>query len=149
MVSAPDGRDFLGVDLGTDAVRVCTLEDGVPVVLHETSLQPGSGPRHLALHPHGPFAYVLNELAATITVCRWNAPAGPLEALGEAPVLSETPEGDAYPSGILTSPDGRFVWTATRGTNVLTWFTVDPETGIPVRAGSIEAPAASCVVLDV
>jgi 6-phosphogluconolactonase (cycloisomerase 2 family) len=31
----------------------------------------------------------------------------------------------------------------------VTWFTVDPETGIPARAGSIEAPAASCVVLDV
>ncbi|MDX2536049.1 lactonase family protein [Streptomyces scabiei] len=192
VVPAPGGRHFLGVDLGSDAVRVCTLEDGVPVVLHETALRPGSGPRHLALHPHGPFAYVLNELAASVTVCRWNAPDGPLEALGEIPVLPEAPEGDAYPSGIVTSPDGRFVWTATRGTDVLsvlavedaglrlvatvpcggrwpralahaagrlyvanewsgdvTWFTVDPETGIPVRAGSIEAPAASCVVLDV
>ncbi|WP_435849861.1 lactonase family protein [Streptomyces scabiei] len=191
VVPAPGGRHFLGVDLGTDAVRVCTLEDGVPVVLHETALRPGSGPRHLALHPHGPFAYVLNELAASVTVCRWNAPDGPLEALGEIPVLPEAPEGDAYPSGIVTSPDGRFVWTATRGTDVLsvlavedaglrlvatvpcggrwpralahaagrlyvanersgdvTWFTVDPETGIPVRAGSIEAPAASCVVLE-
>ncbi|MFE7767821.1 lactonase family protein [Streptomyces sp. NPDC057438] len=192
VVSAPDGRHFLSVDLGTDSVRVCALADGVPVVLHETALRPGSGPRHLALHPHRPIALVLNELAATVTVCRWNAPDGPLEAVGETSVLPEAPEGDAYPSGIVTSPDGRFVWTATRGADVLsvlavedaglrlvatvpcgghwpralahaagtlyvanersgdvTWFRVDPETGIPVRGGSIEAPAASCIVLDI
>ncbi|MFE7843319.1 lactonase family protein [Streptomyces sp. NPDC057474] len=191
----PSGRWFLGVDLGADSVRVCALEDGVPVVRHETALRPGSGPRHLAFHPGGPdgsWVYVLNELAPTVTVCRWNASDGLLEALGETPVLQGAPEGDAYPSGVVVSPDGRFVWTATRGTDVLsvlavegdglrlvttvpcgghwpraltyaagqlyvanersgdvTWFTVDPDTGVPARGGSIEAPAASCVVLDV
>ncbi|MEH0528743.1 6-phosphogluconolactonase, cycloisomerase 2 family [Streptomyces sp. 1222.2] len=198
VVPAPDGRHFLGVDLGTDSVRVCAFEDGVPVVLHETALRPGSGPRHLALHPGGPdgqggaSVYVLNELAATVTVCRWKAPDGPLEPLREISVLPQAPAGHAYPSGIAVSPDGRFLWTATRGADVLsvlavedagprlvatvpcgghwpralahaagtlyvanersgdvTWFTVDPETGTPVRGGSIEVPAASCVVLDV
>lgn len=195
VLPAPDGNRFLGVDLGTDSVRVCALEDGVPVVHHETSLRPGSGPRHLAVHPDGSYVYVLNELAPTVTVCRWHAPEGsegPLEALGEVPVLPGAPEGDAYPSGVAVSPDGRFVWTATRGTDVLsvlavegdalrlvttvpcgghwpraltyaagtlyvanersgdvTWFTVDQETGVPTRGGSIEAPAASCVVLNV
>jgi 6-phosphogluconolactonase (cycloisomerase 2 family) len=194
VLPAPDGRRFLAVDLGTDSVRVCALEDGVPVVRHETALRPGSGPRHLAFHPggrDGSYVYVLNELAPTVTVCRWNVPDGPLEVLGEASVLQSAPEGDAYPSGLVVSPDGRFVWTATRGTDVLsvlavaddglrlvttvpcgghwpraltyeagtlyvanersgdvTWFTVDPDTGVPVRGGSIEAPAASCVVLD-
>ncbi|WP_327347648.1 lactonase family protein [Streptomyces europaeiscabiei] len=190
----PGGHRFLAVDLGTDSVRVCGLEDGVPVLHRETALRPGSGPRHLAFHPGGPdgsYVYVLNELAPTVTVCRWNASEGLLEALGEASVLPEAPEGDAYPSGVVVSPDGRFVWTATRGTDVVavlavedaglrlvttvpcgghwpraltyaagtlyvanersgdvTWFTVDPVTGVPARGGSIEAPAASCVVLD-
>ncbi|MFF7387775.1 lactonase family protein [Streptomyces scabiei] len=193
VVPEPSGRRFLAVDLGTDSIRVCALRDGVPVAHHETALRPDSGPRHLALHPGGPdgsYVYVLNELTPTVTVCRWNAPDGPLEPLGETPVLSHAPEGDAYPSGLAVSPDGRFVWTATRGTDVLsvlavegdglrlvttvdcggrwpraltyaagtlyvanersgdvTWFTVDPHTGLPVRAGSIEVPAASCVVL--
>lgn len=133
---------------------------------------------------------MLNELAPTITVCRRNASDGLLEALGEAPVLPGAPRGDAYPSAVVVSPCGRFVWTATRGADVLsvlavegatlrlvttvscgarwpralayaagtlyvanersgdvTWFTVDPDTGVPARAGSVEAPAASCVVL--
>ncbi|MDN3025806.1 lactonase family protein [Streptomyces sp. S.PB5] len=188
----PSGRWAVSVDLGTDSVRVCTLTDGTPVLHHESALRPGSGPRHLAFHPDGTFAYVVNELAPTVTVCRWDATEGLLKPLAEAQVLPGAPSGDAYPSGIVVSPDGRFVWTATRGEDVLstfaveeggerlrlvgtvpcgghwpralaasegylyvanersgdvTWFAVDPGTGLPSRSGAIELAAASCVVI--
>ncbi|MBK3577138.1 lactonase family protein [Streptomyces sp. MBT65] len=186
----PSGRWAVSVDLGTDSVRVCTLEDGRPVLHREIALRPGSGPRHLAFHPDGTLAYVLNELTPTVTVCRWDAGSGSLKPLTETSVLPGAPDGDAaYPSGIVTSPDGRFVWTATRGEDVLsvlavegealrlvgtvpceghwpraltesgghlyvanersgdvTWFAVDPATGVPRRGGAIKVPAASCVV---
>ncbi|MEU4144421.1 lactonase family protein [Streptomyces parvulus] len=185
----PSGRWVVSVDLGTDSVRVCTLKDGVPAVHRETALRPGSGPRHLAFHPDGTRAYVLNELSPTLTVCRWDAAEGALQPLAEVPVMPGVPAGDAFPSGVVVSPDGRFVWTATRGEDVLsvfavepdglrlettvscgghwpreiaqsggflyaanersgdvTWFALDPETGIPRRAGSLAVPAASCVV---
>lgn len=186
----PSGRWFTAVDLGTDTVRVHTLVDGAPAVHRETALRPGSGPRHLAFHPDGERAYVLNELSPTVTVCRWDATEGLLTPVGETPVLPGSPDGDAYPSAVVVSPDGRFVWTATRGEDVIsvlsvdggltlvatvpcggawprdlalhpsgrflyaanehsgdvTWFAVDPETGVPRRNGSVPAPAASCVV---
>ncbi|MFI7347417.1 lactonase family protein [Streptomyces sp. NPDC049936] len=185
----PSGRWAVSVDLGTDSVRVCTLTDGAPAVHRETALRPGSGPRHLAFHPDGSHAYVLNELAPTVTVCRWDTAEGVLQPLAEVPVLTGSPAGDAYPSGVVVSPDGRFVWTATRGEDVLsvlavepdglrltatvpcgghwpreiaesggflyaanersgdvTWFALDPDTGVPRRAGSLAVPAASCVV---
>jgi 6-phosphogluconolactonase (cycloisomerase 2 family) len=188
----PSGRWAVSVDLGTDSVRVCTLDDGQPVLHREIALRPGSGPRHLAFHPDGTHAYVLNELTPTVAVCRWDAENGSLKPLTETPVLPGAPDGDAaYPSGIVASPDGRFVWTATRGEDVLsvfavedeglrlvgtvpcgghwpralteargnlyvanersgdvTWFAVDPATGVPRRGGSIEVTAASCVVFD-
>ncbi|WP_043668879.1 lactonase family protein [Streptomyces xylophagus] len=188
----PSGRWAVGVDLGTDSVRVCTLEDGRPELHREIAMRPGSGPRHLAFHPDGTHAYVLNELTPTVTVCRWNAESGSLKPLTETQVLTGAPAGDAaYPSGIVTSPDGRFVWAATRGEDVLsvlavegeglrlvgtvpcgghwpraiaeaggylyvanersgdvTWFAVDPPTGVPRRGGSIKVTAASCVVFD-
>ncbi|WP_339127859.1 lactonase family protein [Streptomyces sp. f51] len=190
----PGGRWAVSVDLGTDSVRVCALDGGTLTLRRETALRPGSGPRHLAFHPRGGHAYVLNELAPTVTVCRWDGEEGSLRPVGETPVLSGVPDGDPYPSGIAVSPDGRFVWTATRGRDTVsvlgvdasgevltlvaevpcggvwpralaldasgrflyaanersgdvTWFDVDPGTGVPRRAGSIEAPAASCVVL--
>ncbi|MYW21826.1 beta-propeller fold lactonase family protein, partial [Streptomyces sp. SID2955] len=88
------------------------------------TLRPGSGPRHLAFHPDGEHAYVVNELTPTVTVCRWDAAGGSLKPLTEVPVLRDAPAGDAYPSGIVVSPDGRFVWTATRGEDVLSVLAV-------------------------
>ncbi|MFD7130690.1 lactonase family protein [Streptomyces sp. NPDC059894] len=188
----PTGRWAVSVDLGTDSVRVCDLRDGRPLLHREVALRPGSGPRHLAFHPGGSYAYVVNELTPSVTACRWDAPDGSLKPLVEVPVLPDAPAVDAYPSGIAVSPDGRFVWTATRGADVLsvfavegegealrligtvpcgghwpralavsagflyvanersgdvTWFALDPSTGLPRRAGSIEVAAASCVVL--
>lgn len=188
----PTGRWAVSVDLGTDSVRVCELRDGGPVLHREIALRPGSGPRHLAFHPGGSYAYVVNELTPTLTVCRWDAPDGSLKPLTEVALLPAVPTGDAYPSGIAVASDGRFVWTATRGEDVLsvfavggegeelrlvgtvpcaghwpralaeadgflyvanersgdvTWFALDPATGLPRRAGSIEVTAASCVVL--
>jgi 6-phosphogluconolactonase (cycloisomerase 2 family) len=189
---APSGGWLVSVDLGTDSVRVCTLDGGRPVLRREIALRPGSGPRHLAFHPSGRFAYVVNELSPTVTVCRWDAADGTLVPLTETQVLPAAPAGDAYPSGIAVAPDGRFVWTATRGEDVLsvfaadaggqtlrlvgtvpcgghwpraithadgvlyvanersgdvTWFAVDPVTGLPRRTGAIDVPAASCVVV--
>ncbi|CAM5594607.1 Lactonase family protein OS=Streptomyces fumanus OX=67302 GN=GCM10018772_67090 PE=3 SV=1 [Streptomyces fumanus] len=184
----PSGRWAVSVDLGTDSVRVCALADGALTVHREIALRPGSGPRHLAFHPDGTRAYVVNELAPTVTVCRWDAPDGVLRPLTEIPVLPGTPSGDVFPSGIVASADGRFVWTATRGADLLTvfavegetlrpagtvpcgghwpadrvrrlyvanersgnvtWFTTDPATGTPRRAGVLRVPAASCVVFD-
>ncbi|QIY58819.1 lactonase family protein [Streptomyces sp. RPA4-5] len=192
----PGGRWLLSVDLGTDSVRSCALGagDGALTVHTEAGLRPGSGPRHLAFHPRGDHAYVINELDPTVTVCRWDADRGVLTPLGETRLL---PDGAAtegtFPSELVISRDGRFAWAANRGHDSLsvlslgasgdtatlvttvpcgghwprdlvlhpdgrhlytanersgdvTWFTVDPATGIPARAGSVEAPAASCVV---
>ncbi|WP_432152454.1 lactonase family protein [Streptomyces sp. bgisy029] len=129
----PSGRWVLSVDLGTDSVRVNALDPATGALEPhgETALRPGTGPRHLAFHPSGRYAYVLNELVPALTVCRWDAEAGRMEPLGEVPVL---PEGDpdgavrAYPSEVVVAHDGRFLWTATRGHDSISVLTLD-ETG--------------------
>lgn len=87
----PGGRWLLSVDLGTDSVRTCALGsgDGALTVHAEAVLRPGSGPRHLAFHPRGDRAYVVNELDPTVTVCRWDADRGVLTPLGR-PASSRT-----------------------------------------------------------
>ncbi|MYT27271.1 lactonase family protein [Streptomyces sp. MspMP-M5] len=193
----PAGRWLLSVDLGTDAVRVCTLDPatGTLTVRHETPLRPGGGPRHLAFHPGGDLVCVVNELAPTLTLCRWDADRGTLTPLGETPLLPDgaAPTGPTFPSALVLSHDGRFAWAANRGHDSIavlsldaaagtaelvttvpcgghwprdlalhpdgrhlyaanersgdvTWFTLDPATGVPVRGGSVAAPAVSCVV---
>lgn len=194
----PSGNWVLSVDLGTDSVRICALDTTTGALrLHgETALRPGTGPRHLAFHPAGGHAYVLNELEPTVTTCRWNAAVGVLEPVGETsvlPVAAEDDDAATYPSEIVVSHDGRFLWTANRGHDSIsvlaldatgekpalvttvgcgghwprdlaldptgrrlyaanersgdvTWFDIDPETGVPHRAGALDAPAASCVI---
>ncbi|MGW1219840.1 lactonase family protein, partial [Streptomyces californicus] len=85
VLADPSGTWVVGVDLGTDAVRVCALDPATgSLTLHgETALRPGTGPRHLAFHPSGSLAYVLGELEPVLTVCRWDAAAGRLDVLGE------------------------------------------------------------------
>ncbi|MFH8591045.1 lactonase family protein [Streptomyces rimosus] len=202
VVPDPTGRWLLSVDLGTDSVRICELPtaDGELVVRHEVPLRPGSGPRHLAFHPRGGHAYVINELASTVTPCRWDAITGTLTPLTETAVLppdaSADEDGkaaDNYPSELVVSQDGHFAWAANRGHDSIsvlaidpsaegislvttvpcgghwprdlalhpggrhlyaanersgdvTWFAIDTRTGVPERRGSIEVPAASCVV---
>nr|WP_308800185.1 lactonase family protein [Streptomyces sp. UH6] len=124
----PGGRWAVSVDLGTDSVRVCAVEEDGLRLHREVKLRPGSGPRHLAFHPDGDRAYVLNELTPTVTVCRWKTSEGLLEPLCELGVLEGAAEGDAYPSGVVASDDGRFVWTATRGADLISVFAVDGET---------------------
>ncbi|MGW7454137.1 lactonase family protein [Streptomyces sp. NPDC054787] len=194
----PSGRWVLGVDLGTDSVRVYTPDPaGGPLsVRAETPLRAGSGPREVAFHPRGDVAYVIHELEPQLTVCRWDAGSGRLEPTGEVALGSAAaaPDTREYPSVALASGDGRFVWAAIRGSNLVvtlsledgpekpritevvncggqwprhlaagpsgrhlyvtnewsgdvTWFDIDPASGRLHLAGTLDVPAAACVVL--
>ncbi|WP_306317345.1 MULTISPECIES: lactonase family protein [unclassified Streptomyces] len=143
----PSGNWALAVDLGTDSVRTYAKAPGADSGLlphHETALRPGSGPRHLAFHPSGSVAYVLNELAPTLTVCAWDATIGTLKPLLEIPVLTAdtTSTGDAYPSALVVAPDGRFLWTATRGADLISLFTLDPTGEEPTLHGTVPCGGA-------
>ncbi|HZG03841.1 MAG TPA: lactonase family protein [Streptomyces sp.] len=196
VVADASWRWLLAVDLGTDSVWIYRLDHtgAAPLPHGRTPLRPGSGPRHLAFHPRGERAYVINELESTVTVCRWDRGTGTLEPVGEVSTLpGDAGAGENYPSELVVSVDGRWAWAANRGHDSIavlaldpgsdgmelvttvpcgghwprdlaldpagrrlyaanersgdvTWFDLDPDTGVPHRAGSIEAPAATCVV---
>lgn len=137
----PSGRWVLSVDLGTDSVRVCALDpaSGELQPHTETALRAGTGPRHLAFHPDGAVAYVLHELEPQLTVCRWNAAAGQLEPVAEVPIASAGLSGAVrpYPSAVVVSRDGRFVWTAIRGADTIATLSL---------AGGAEKPELTGVV---
>ncbi|MEU4353188.1 lactonase family protein [Streptomyces virginiae] len=120
----PSGRWVLSVDLGTDSVRVCAPDPaGGPLrVRTETPLRPGSGPREVVFHPRGDVAYVVHELEPQVTVCRWDAGSGSLYPTGEVALGSGDDAADAreYPSVVLVPGDGRCVWAAIRGSNLIT-----------------------------
>jgi len=62
----PDGR-VLTTDLGHDTVRVWRADGASLVLVAETVLPFGSGPRHMALHPSG-HVYVVTEYSIEVVV---------------------------------------------------------------------------------
>lgn len=121
----PSGRWLLAVDLGTDSVWVSEIGAGDLRPHCEIPLRAGSGPRHLRFSPDGTRAYLVNELAPTLTVCRWDAGAGDLQPLGETPLVPSGTTGEAFPSEVVVSADGRTAWAAVRGADSIAVLSLD------------------------
>ncbi|RIQ18985.1 lactonase family protein [Jiangella rhizosphaerae] len=132
---APDGTVRV-TDLGADAVRAFRLRHGRLVPGPVTPARPGSGPRHLAEHPDGRL-FVANELDSTVSVFVATA-AGDLRERATMPATIAPPRERSYPSEIVVSPDGRFVYVANRGANTVTTFGVTAGALEPVAETGVE-----------
>lgn len=111
----PSGQRVLATDLGSDRINVFTMELGSVTLSARTALPPGSGPRHLALHPDGGLLYVVNELNATVACLGYDAQAGrilPLRHTTPATPPGFTGAGNA--AALLMHPTGRFLYVSTR-----------------------------------
>lgn len=110
IVTDPVRGHVLAADLGTDTVYRYRLEEatGRLSLDDEIRLAPGSGPRHIVLRDR--YAYVVTELASTVTVLDLTAPA----VLADVATHVDDGRGPSYPSAIRQSPDGRFLYVANR-----------------------------------
>ncbi|MEU0850479.1 lactonase family protein [Streptomyces flaveolus] len=124
VVTGPDGRHVLAVDLGTDTVYTYRLDESAGT-LREVSrarTRPGAGPRHLTFHPGGRYAYLANEVDNTVAVCAYDPDTGRL-TIGEARSTG-TGRGTNYPAQFLVTADGSYAYLANRGHNSLTRYAV-------------------------
>src|SRR5438067_5699694 len=68
---SPDNRFAFVDDLGLDELLVYRFDSSkgslTPNIPPFVNLDPGSGPRHFALHPSGKFGYVVAEMASAVT----------------------------------------------------------------------------------
>ncbi|KNB53828.1 lactonase family protein [Streptomyces caatingaensis] len=127
------------------AVTVCRWDAvaGALEPLEEVRVVPpgAAGPTYPStpvISPDGRFLWTANRGDDTLSVLA-------LDADGGRPELRATVDcGGRWPRH-LALHDGRLYAANERSGNV-TWFTVEPETGVPRKAGTIEVTAASCVV---
>src|SRR5262249_15418903 len=81
---SPDNQFVLFADRALDQVFTYRIDAGgklPPGTPPFPKVDPGSGPRHMAFHPKGKFAYVCNEIAATVTVFAYDSRTGSLKEL--------------------------------------------------------------------
>jgi 6-phosphogluconolactonase len=129
VLTDPGGRYVLAVDLGNDSVYTYRL-DTTAGTLHQVSrarTRPGAGPRHLAFHPSGRFAYLANELDDTVVVCAYDPATGRLTpGTPQATVPPGTPLPQRnYPAEVVVSADGRHVYLSNRGHDSIARFAVE------------------------
>jgi 6-phosphogluconolactonase len=88
---------------------------------------PGSGPRHVAFHPNGRLAYVINEQTLTITGYAFDAATGHLTArqtVSTLPAGAHPGPGDST-AEIHVHPSGRFLYGSNRGYDSIAIYRLD------------------------
>ncbi|WP_300753604.1 lactonase family protein [Janthinobacterium sp.] len=87
----------------------------------------GAGPRHIAFHPEGNFAFAANELDSTITTYAYDRDTGKLSALQIVPSVADRHIGNNTAAEIAVSGDGRFVYCSNRGADTIGVFFFDQQ----------------------
>ncbi len=132
---SPDNRFAFAADLGLDRILVYRLaaSEGriTPNDPAYAALTPGSGPRHFAFHPNGGSAFVINEMACTLTAFRYDAARG---VLTETQTISTLPPGETKrpefsTAEVVVHPAGGFVYGSNRGHHSIVVFAVEPGSG--------------------
>jgi 6-phosphogluconolactonase len=135
-------------DLGLDKVFVYRFDAAkgtlTPNEPPSVSVAPGAGPRHFAFHPNGKNAYVINELASTVTACHYDGDRGILEPLQTISTLPKDFKGSNTTAEVQVHPSGKFLYGSNRGHNSIAVFAIDPTTGklsaVGHQSGGIKEP---------
>ncbi|RIQ11296.1 lactonase family protein [Jiangella rhizosphaerae] len=121
IVTDPVRGHVLAADLGTDTVYRYVLDEdtGRLSPVDEIPVAPGAGPRHLVIRDR--YAYVVTELASTVTVIDLTAP----EVVADVATHVDDGRGPSHPSAIRLGADGRFLYVANRFVDDIAVLSVD------------------------
>ncbi|MGB5943700.1 MAG: lactonase family protein [Leeuwenhoekiella sp.] len=122
----PSGTYLYAADLGIDEVLA------YPVISHEAlgdahialQLNPGDGPRHIAINPTGHLVFIINELSSTVVSAKLDSQNGIFKQIDRQSTLPENFDGKNACADIHLSSDGRYLYASNRGHNSIAVFAV-------------------------
>ncbi len=118
------GSDYVA-QLTFDAATGTLTPNGMPRV----ATAAGAGPRHLAFHPGGKLAYLINENDSTITAYRLDLATGRLSAIETQSTLPQGATGANTGADVWVHPSGKLVYGSNRGDDSIVVFAIDEATG--------------------
>lgn len=127
----PNGKQLLVADLGTDKIHIydINLSNAIPITQANPAyfqVAPGSGPRHMAIHPNGKILYLVHELTGEIGVYVYEN--GEITHANAHSLTTSKLKGHVQAAEIRLSHDGKFVYVSNRGdANNLSVFKVEPD----------------------
>jgi len=134
----PANRFIVAVDIGLDRLRIYPLDairsGAAPIPVSTFEAPVGYGPRHVAFHPRGHYAFVIYEYANVLMPMRWSED-GRLSECSAASTLPGDFAQESTAAEVVVHPSGRFVFSSNRGHNSIATFAFDEVSGTlaPVR----------------
>lgn len=128
------GSDYVAQFL-FDASTGALTPNAVPHV----STAAGAGPRHLAFHPDGKVAYLINETNSTLSTYALDPDAGTLSELQTISTILDGFTGTNTAAEVWVHPSGAWVLGSNRGDDSLVVFSVDASTGELTPVGSTKS----------
>ncbi|MDB6093929.1 MAG: 6-phosphogluconolactonase [Verrucomicrobia bacterium] len=130
---SPDGRFVIVCDLGLDRIFTYRLDAEhaqlTPAEPAYVTTAPGSGPRHFAFGADGKHAYVVTEMANSVTTFDYNPANGGLTPVQTLSTLPPDFKGSSSGAEIRVHPNGKFVYASNRGHDSIAVFAIEPATG--------------------
>ena len=141
------GAHVFVADLGADWVRAFRFDAASGTLRpHDpagVAAPAGAGPRQIRLHPTLPYAYVINELASSVTVHDYDAGAATLRA---RQTISMLPDGVTVPNSgaeLRIAPSGHVLYASNRGHDSIAVFAIAPESGLLSPIGHVASGGAT------
>ncbi|MDK4194290.1 lactonase family protein [Staphylococcus pseudintermedius] len=116
----PEHKYVVAVDLGADLLVTYHYGDQGLEVANRTALEPGDGPRHIAYHKTGRYAYVVNELSNTVVVMAYED--GSFTELERHLTIPEDFLLPTKLAAVRLSHDQRFLYVSNRGHDSIAIF---------------------------
>jgi 6-phosphogluconolactonase len=136
----PANKFAVAADLGTDYLYIYrfdpkagTLTPNDPI---GAKMTPGSGPRHFAFHPDGKHAFVINEIALTLTSFRYDADKGVLTEIETQPTVMKKEKFRGSTAEVVVHPNGKWVLGSNRTYDNIVVFKYDPATEKLTKVGN-------------
>ena len=98
---------------------------------------PGAGPRHLAFRPDGRYAYLINELASSLTALAYDGVNGCFSELQTLPTLPAGYQGASTCADVHVSPCGGFVYASNRGHDSIAIYRIAEDSGLLSLLGHV------------
>jgi 6-phosphogluconolactonase len=119
----PTGAFVLAADIGQDAIHsyALDLDNGQLTAVSRATTPVGTGPRHVLFDRAGS-VHVTGQSNATVVTFHHDS--GVLTQASVVPSTEHPRHRDVLPSGLVMSADGRFLYVANRGADVITTFAV-------------------------
>ncbi|GMF23646.1 unnamed protein product [Phytophthora lilii] len=129
----PNSNHVVAANLGSDELLQYNLDAKKQTLesLKTVKRPAGSGPRHMALHPNGNFAYVVDEISNTVGVYKIDKKAALLsnKAVQKITTLPADFKNSSTSADIHLSSNGKFLYTSNRGHDSIAIFKIDGSSG--------------------